>query len=298
MSDMTSTRTGLAALRRPAGGFAMVAVDQREALRGMLEQATGRTADDAAITEFKVHATRVLSPLASGILLDVAWGLRPVLDGGALDPGCGLIVAADELIGPRGAGTEDVRLDTTVDAREMAALGAAALKLLVIWRPDEAAAAREELTAEFLRRARAAGAPGIVEAVVKPPRDPSYAGGFDREDAVIAAAREFGGYAPALYKAEVPLQGRGSHDAIRERARAITDAVPCPWVVLSSGVTADDFPTAVAAACDGGADGFLAGRAIWADCVGADDTPGALHDRAVPRLQRLGGIVDEARASR
>jgi sulfofructosephosphate aldolase len=61
--------------------------------------------------------------------------------------------------------------------------------------------------------------------------------------------------------------------------------------VLSSGVSIEDYPAAVEAACRGGASGFLAGRAVWRDALVADPEP-VLRERAVPRLQRLADIVD------
>ncbi len=71
----------------------------------------------------------------------------------------------------------------------------------------------------------------------------------------------------------------------------MTASLPCPWVVLSSGVSIDDFPAAVEAACRGGASGFLAGRAVWRDAIGPDPEP-ALRERSVPRLRRLAEVVD------
>ncbi|MMZ71449.1 putative aldolase YihT [compost metagenome] len=47
------------------------------------------------------------------------------------------------------------------------------------------------------------------------------------------------------------------------------------------------------AACDAGASGFLAGRALWSDVVGAADPRPALAERAVARLTGLRAIVDE-----
>jgi sulfofructosephosphate aldolase len=63
--------------------------------------------------------------------------------------------------------------------------------------------------------------------------------------------------------------------------------------VLSQGVERDDFPAAVRAACRGGASGFLAGRALWSDVVGAPDVPAVLRGVSVPRLARLAELVDE-----
>lgn len=51
-----------------------------------------------------------------------------------------------------------------------------------------------------------------------------------------------------------------------------------PWVILSSGVDADIFGRAVSIAMKGGASGFLAGRAVWASVVGAQDPQTMLRD--------------------
>ena len=103
--------------------------------------------------------------------------------------------------------------------------------------------------------------------------------------------RELGALRPDIYKAQVPFGGRAPMNDITERCRRMTDVLPCPWVVLSAGVALEDFATSVEAACRGGASGFLAGRAVWRDALTADPEP-VLRERSVPRLQRLGEIVD------
>jgi sulfofructosephosphate aldolase len=62
--------------------------------------------------------------------------------------------------------------------------------------------------------------------------------------------------------------------------------------VLSQGVDPARFPTAVAAACRGGASGMLAGRAVWTATLGADDPTALLREHSVPRLRELAAIVD------
>ena len=58
-------------IARPSGGFAMLAVDQREALRNMFAAAGAATpVRDQTLTDFKVQATRIISPYASGVLVD------------------------------------------------------------------------------------------------------------------------------------------------------------------------------------------------------------------------------------
>jgi sulfofructosephosphate aldolase len=282
-------------IARPSGAFAMVAMDQRESLRSMFAERQPGTIPVQMRVAFKVAVARVLSPAASALLVDVREGLAPILESGALARGCGLIVAADELVQPRGGPVEDTSLDRSVNLAEATRLGAVAAKLLVIWKPDRPAADRAALVAEFLERSRASGLIGIVEGVVRPPAGIAESDWPEREEALLAATAEFASYRPDLYKAQVPLGGRGDLDDITARCRQMSGLLRCPWVVLSSGVEIHDFPRAVQAACRGGASGFLAGRAIWRDAIGGAAEP-ALRRLGLPRLKRLAEIVDgEAR---
>lgn len=283
--------SALIRIARPSGAFAMVAMDQRESLRAMFaERMDGPIALERRVA-FKLAVARILSPHASALLIDAGEGLEPIVSEGALDPACGLIVAADDLVQPEGAAVDDTRLDRAVDLEAAAARGAVAAKLLVIWRPDRSAADRASLVTEFLEWSRSDGLAGIVEGVVRPPAGTSEADWTEREAALLEATRELGAFRPDLYKAQVPHDGRGDPDAVTDACRVMTASLPCPWVVLSSGVAIEDFPAAVEAACRGGASGFLAGRAVWRDAIGPDPEP-ALRERSVPRLRRLAEVVD------
>lgn len=284
------TRTGLARLARPSGAFAMLAVDQREALRAMFAPHQDAPVTDRQLTEFKLAATAVLSPHASAVLLDKQFVFDQAVAAGAVDPACGLIAAADRFVAGPGELVTAVEIDDAVDPAAVRDQGAIAMKLLVIHRPDEPAAARIEMVDRFVARCRAAGLVSIIEPVAKAPRG---GGAWDREACLLAAARELGSRGADLYKAEVPLSGQGPDDAIRRACAALTDAIASPWVVLSSGVPAERFPAAVELACREGASGFLAGRAVWASVIGSDDVERDLRAVSVPRLRRLGDLVDE-----
>ena len=127
---------------------------------------------------------------------------------------------------------------------------------------------------------------GGIEGVVRP-SDLATWSDNDKNDALVDAAKDLGSVGPDLYKAEGPLFGAGDRDAIVSTARRVTDAIDCPWVVLSSGVPAERFPAAVAMSREGGADGFLAGRAIWADAITAPDPLKFLREQSADRLQSL-----------
>ena len=288
----------LSDLTRPSGAFAMLAVDQREALRAMFAEKQGAPATDEQITRFKVDAVRALSPYASGVLLDRQFCLDAVLDADAIAPGCGLIAAADHFTADEREFVAEVTIDDAVDPAAVRARGGVALKLLVLWRPDEDPAGRVAMTRDFVDRCRTAGLVSIVEPVSRAPRDGSDWTPEDWNNGVLAAARELGDLGADLYKAEVPRHGEGDEAAVRKDCAALTDAINGPWVVLSTGVPHDLFPQAVRVACEEGASGFLAGRAVWRKVVGAPDVPAALAEHAVPRLKELAEIVDEVVAGR
>ena len=67
-------------ITRPSGGFAMLAVDQREAMRLMFAAAGApQPVADRVLTDFKVNAARTLSPFASAILVDQQFCYRQVV---------------------------------------------------------------------------------------------------------------------------------------------------------------------------------------------------------------------------
>jgi len=260
-------------LARPSGTFAMVAMDQRESLRTMLRE-HGHEPADERVRAFKTAVARELAPHASGFLIEPEH-----LDAVVPHVPHGLLLAVDRLVQDEGGPVEDTSLDEEARPSE----GVAGVKLLVIWRDDERRAERVELARRFVAVAERHGVLSVLEPVVRHE---------DREWAIVEAARELGATGCSLYKCQVPREGRGEQAAITAGAREIDAVLPCPWVVLSQGVAADDFPGAVEASCKGGASGFLAGRALWTATLGADDPTELLREHSVPRLRELGAIVD------
>lgn len=283
-------RAPLTKLARPSGALAMVAVDQREALRGMFAKHQSAAVPDSQLTQFKVDVARELSPYASALLVDQEFGIDAIIQQSALNPTCGLIAAADLLLGPAGGAATDTAVDPSVDPIRMRDINAVGLKFLVLWRNDESPDQRANLVAQFNKLCEVSGLPSIIEIIVKSPLDSAKP--FNREEELIIAAREAATWKPDLYKAEVPFHGEGDLSAITKNAEKISEAIGSPWVVLSNGVKQPFFNDAVKACAIGGASGFLAGRAVWADIVGAPDIPKALREISIPRLEALAEIVD------
>jgi sulfofructosephosphate aldolase len=279
----------LDSLGRENGTFLMVAMDQRESLRQMLAERHGAPIEDDRLRLFKLAVARTLAPHSSAFLIDRLYGFDAVVRDGLLPDDCGLILAADKIVPGEEGPVADTELDEGVDAHAAAAAGAVALKLLVVWRDDERRAHRLATARRFVETTSAAGLVSVLEGVVRPAE-----GGrnFDREAAIVEAARELASVGPSLYKVEVPLYGRGDPGELEQRCRQLDAVLDCPWVVLSAGVDPDAFPAAVGGACRAGASGILAGRALWTSALDADDPTPLLRQRSVPRLQELGSIVD------
>jgi sulfofructosephosphate aldolase len=285
---------GLGSIARESGGFAMVALDQRESLRTMIEEAGGgRAVGDGDLVGFKRAAVGALAPHASAVLLDSGWAYRPLRHAGELpgaganaDGGCGVILAADVLRQAPGGPVEETGLDEAIDAAAARREGVHALKLLVIWRRDERREARVALAAEFVRRCRAAGLLSVLEGVAR--TGAGEAGGLN--GAILEAASELSALRPSVYKAQVPGLGQDGPAETAAVCDELTARIPVPWVVLSQGVPLPLFPAAVELACRAGASGFLAGRAVWSDTL-TDPAP-LLAERSVPRLRALAATVD------
>jgi sulfofructosephosphate aldolase len=293
---LTNSRSHAAEpLLLPEGGYGMLALDQRQSLRNLFAE-TGQPTGDDAIAAFKQAAVTALSEHASAVLLDRELGLRE----GApqLGPGCALVVAADTFVQPPGKPVESAGLDPEVTAEYAASLGAAALKLLVIWQPGSGRSERDDVIGEFLEVCRQAEAASVLEGIVRPPAGRGWHSQSEHDDGILAAAAEFAPARPTIYKTEVPGLGTLPAAELTRRAREITGTLSSPWVVLSSGVPYAEFPAAVEAACAGGAEGFLAGRAIWAGSVVAADPAADLRTSALARLAALRQAVATGRGRR
>jgi sulfofructosephosphate aldolase len=275
----------------------MVAVDQRESLRVMMGQALGQPASDGDMRDFKAAVAHTLSGEASGLLVDPLYGLEAVSTPEGRCSSCGLIVSVDDIQYDEGgtAIRSDVNLAFGAARRQQA--GAVALKFLLIWSKDGWLGANPAALRDFVAHCREHELLSLVETVVREPDGSKPADGRRHAELLIEAALEIGPFEPDLYKTEVPYLNKAPAEKIVACSERLTRDLPCPWVVLSSGVDAADFPTAVRLACDGGASGFLAGRGIWGPALGTE-VEKRLRDFSLQRLRELRGIADAAVSAR
>jgi tagatose-1,6-bisphosphate aldolase len=134
---------------------------------------------------------------------------------------------------------------------------------------------------------RAADVPFVLE--ILPFRldgedEEAYAAAYGRH--VLACAALGATFEPDLLKLAYP-SGDGQEEALDRLA-----ALGTPWALLSAGAGFELFEERLERALDrGGAVGFIVGRVLWQDAVGAADVGAVLRELARPRLERLLGLL-------
>lgn len=269
------------------GTFAIIAMDQRNTLRRMFD-AVGEEATPEAMAQAKVDVAAYLSPGASGLLLDPDFGVPAVRDSGKLASTCGLLVAAEP--SDRGNYNGEPRAHRIEEQGGQWVLdqGGDAVKFLVQINALRAAQPGEpDLVAEGLDvvrgvvdDCRAAGIPSVIENLVYTLPGEDKLTGEAKSEAIIASAAALSDLGMDLLKLEYP----GSPEACRRLA----EAIDVPWAVLSAGVDFDEFTEVLRISCDeGGASGFIAGRALWKETIGmnADERATFFSEVSVPRLE-------------
>jgi tagatose-1,6-bisphosphate aldolase len=273
----------------PDGTFAVVAIDQRNTLKRMYAAAGRPDAADEELIAFKADVLGALDN-AGAVLVDPSYGV-PALARLGSRPEVGVLVAAEPSDRGRHGNEPRVTRDPVQDAAWVRALGGHALKYLVQIRADrprvdgepDLAAEGLAVVVDVIADCRAAGVPSVIEnliyALPGEQLDPHR-----RADAVIAAAVALDQLRPDLLKLEYP----GSPEACRRLAGSIRT----PWAVLSAGVDFTEFADVLRISCDeGGASGFIAGRAVWKDAVGMEPEE-RRHFLADEGRRRLDGCLD------
>lgn len=293
MTSTSTTPTSLDAIASPDGTFAVVAMDQRNTLRRMYAAVGIDDPSVEELTAIKADVVEALAPAASAFLLDPTFGV-PALDHVDRSAGFGVLVAAEPESRLSWQGEPRASLDPGQDAAWVRAKGGSALKFLIQVRADRRTTPGEpDLTAEALdvigqvvADCREAGVPSVIENLIYPLPGEELTP-ERRADAIIEAARALDDLGPDLLKLEYPGDPAS--------CRRLADAIRAPWAVLSAGADFDVFTDVLRVSCDeGGASGFIAGRAVWKDAVGMTpaERQAYLADEGLRRLEGCVAAID------
>ena len=223
-------------------------------------------------------------------MLEPEYSIPQLLDG-TLPPGVGFTAALEAqgyMADPEAA---PVALLDGWSVQAAADCGAAAAKLLVLYRPDRPhATAQEQAAADILAECRRVGIPLLVEPLFYGLDDPST-----RPQIVLDTVDRFAALGPEVLKLPFPVDAE--HDSDRTRWAAacseLSNRCDMPWTLLSGGGTFDVYRAQLETAMDSGCAGFTVGRALWGEAALAPptDRPAVIDDLIAPRLAALRDLV-------
>jgi sulfofructosephosphate aldolase len=293
MNELTTLeRRGMAAISTPGGKMLIVAADQRNGMKAVMNDApdgpNSITADQLA--EAKADLVRHLGNAAPAILLDPEIALPRIADEGVLSRDTALVVGLDASGFETVDGLRYTKFVPGMSPRKVRDLGGDVAKMLWYMRPDlqDAGSRVADEIRELVDACSKEGLLLIVEILVYRLEDESeevYAAAFP--GLVAESARLSVECGAKVLKLQYP----GSAEA----SAAVTEAAAgVPWAVLSAGVDHETFIKQVEIAVANGAGGAMAGRSLWKDslAVSAEVREQLLTTKALPRLQELEAVVD------
>ncbi|MDQ6639674.1 MAG: tagatose 1,6-diphosphate aldolase [Pseudomonadota bacterium] len=277
---------GLRRMATPEGHFTMVAIDQRPPIANLISAKRAIAATEVGfqdMVDVKRLIARSLGMQASAVLLDPNYGFPAAL--ATLPARTGLVVTLEDHRfedTPGGRKSHSIR-DWSVEKIKRA--GGDGVKVLAWYRPDaepDVIAHQQHFVEAIGAQCRRHDIALVLELLVYPfpKRGPQTSDAGEppetRAELVLGSVREFADprYGVDLFKLESPLPGAtlpardggAEHQRAEvwfDRLGAICDQAAIPWVMLSAGVTSAQFVRVMEHAYAAGANGFLAGRAIW-----------------------------------
>lgn len=272
-------------LRRLAdanGRFKMVAVDQRPPIIKALNEKLGAgKATPELVGAVKRSLVKSLADEGSALLIDPDYGYGAAFD--VLPSSPGLLLTLEDFNFDESPGGRKTRLMKGWSVEKIKRAGADGVKLLLWYRPDAAAdvlAHQQRLVQEVGDACKRYDLAFLLELLVFPfagtaGHTTDYIEHRDkRPELVLQSVRDFADpkYGVDIYKLESPLAARDlpapedGGQAVAEAQKWFTDMgalIDKPWVMLSAGAGMEEFRRVLHYAFHAGANGFLAGRAIW-----------------------------------
>jgi len=264
---------GLQQLANEKGILTMCALDHRGSLKRMLGGKHPESINYQVMVDFKLDLCRVVAPHASAMLLDPVYGAGQAIAASVLPKDTGLLVSLEETGYSGGAEARITNILPDWNAKKIKKMGATAAKLLLYYRPDVAAAGKQLDTVKKLADdCLAEDIPFVVEPVsykVGPAEADPENFAKVKPQLVIETARQITALPIDVLKAEFPSDLHYEQDKgqLLDFCHQLNQASQVPWIILSAGVNFKLFYQEVELACQAGASGFLAGRALWQEAT-------------------------------
>ncbi|MCP5099217.1 MAG: tagatose 1,6-diphosphate aldolase [Chloroflexi bacterium] len=271
--------------------FTILAVDHGASLAGSIQPNAPEDVSFEQMVQVKQNVLTHLAAYASATLIDPVYGLAPAFIGGSLPGNVGTLLAVED--GDYASVEREARLFDGWSVAQAKLAGANAIKCFFYYHPDDAElAAHQE---GFVKRIVLECADHDIPLFAEPL---SYnVTSETRRAVVIETARRVSRWGIDVLKVEFPVNvyAEPDEEVWMEACEALTAVCQTPWALLSAGVDFEMFARQVKVACQAGASGYLAGRAIWKDGVvlSGEAQLAFWQQVAQPRLVKLATIATE-----
>lgn len=265
------------------GRLRVLAIDHRDSLRAFISPNDPDSVSRDHVVGLKRELLRAVGPLATAVMLEPEYSIPDLVP--EVPAGVGFFAALEAQGYLADPGATPTSLMWHAD--DAVRCGASVAKLLLPYHPDHRLAAdQQRVGADVMAECRRAGIPVVLEPLFFGLTDPG-----DRARVVHQTAVTFAAIGPDLLKLPFPVDPNlvTGHRERVDACRRITEVCRQPWAILSGGGDFDSFERQVSDALEGGATGFMVGRALWGEAARADvgDRAQVITDVVVPRWRRL-----------
>jgi tagatose 1,6-diphosphate aldolase len=279
---------GIRRLADSDGRFKMVAVDQRPPmLKALAPKLAPRAPAYEDLAQIKTLLTKKLMRYGSAILIDPDYGFTAAES--IIPPARGMLITLEDFNFAETPGGRKTSLMKGWSVAKIKRMGADGVKLLLWYRPDAApdvVSHQKNLVRSVGAACRQYDIPFLLELLVYPFKGSDGHTVDYTEDKnkypelVLQSLKDFAGdeFGVDIYKLESPivasdLPDPSANDAAVKKTQIVFDEmaglIDKPWVMLSAGASMDVFRRVLTFAYRAGANGYLAGRAIWWPAFGA-----------------------------
>ena len=279
--------------------FTILAVDHRDSMRVMINPDDINAVPAEVLTQTKIDICKILAPHSSAVMLDPVYGGGQAITAGAMPRGWICSMEEQGYLGDPHMPKTPMLEGWSVEKAKLQ--GATGIKILMKYHPDsgDVAQYQQELVAKTLEEGERWQIPLFLEPIVYP-LDPnvnqnSVEFAAQKPELVMRTAKTFSDLGADVLKMEFPINVNiNDNEDDWERACVMLNGeINVPWVLLSAGVTHEIFKKQLQIACQSGASGFLAGRAIWREAVllSGHERRNFLQKEALQRLRELTAIT-------
>ncbi len=251
-------RRALQAMSTPEHVFAILAIDHISALSSVARPDDPASMTPEELVSIKVQLVESMAQDSSGVLIDPILGLGPLILDDVVPGDIGLLVGLED--GDYASLTDAPRLFEGWDVGRAARSGATAVKCSFLYDPFSPSEVAYQFVSDLVASCELHGLPLFAEPLAPHPSS------TDRRSVVVESARTIGALGVDVLKLEFPGDSSNEPDW-REACLEVTAASTRPWTLLSAGADFEAYARQLAVACEAGASGFVAGRAVWKDLV-------------------------------